>query len=134
VALSASGGEEIWSAGEGAMGPVLVVGGSLFLVNDQAMLVRLDAETGAVIWTAPMPYFENDKPKRQKAITAHYGPVLAGGRIVVASGDAQLRLFDPASGAALGNVALPGGAAAQPALAQGMLFVVTGNGQLQAFR
>ena len=134
VALSASGGEEIWSAGEGAMGPVLVAGGSLFLVNDEAMLVRLDAETGAVIWTAPMPYFENDKPKRQKAITAHYGPVLAGGRIVVASGDDLLRFFDPASGAALGNVALPGGAAAQPALAGGMLFVVTGNGQLMAYR
>jgi outer membrane protein assembly factor BamB len=134
VALSSSGGEEIWSAGEGAMGPVLVVGGSLFLVNDEALLVRLDAETGAVIWTAPMPYFDNDKPKRQKAITPHYGPVLAGGRIVVASGDALLRFFDPANGASLGTVALPGGAAAQPALAGGMLFVVTGNGQLQAFR
>lgn len=134
VALSASGGEEIWSAGEGAMGPVLVIGGSVFLVNDQAMLVRLDAETGAIIWTAPMPYFVKDKPKRQKAITAHYGPVLAGGRIVVASGDAQLRFFDPASGASTGMVALPGGAAAQPALANGMLYVVTANGQLQAFR
>jgi outer membrane protein assembly factor BamB len=134
VALSSSGGEEIWSAGEGALGPVLVVGGSLFLVNDEALLVRLDAETGAVIWTAPMPYFETDKPRRRKAITAHYGPVLAGGRIVVASGDDLLRFFDPASGASLGSAALQGGAAAQPALANGMLYVVTGNGQLQAFR
>jgi outer membrane protein assembly factor BamB len=103
-------------------------------VNDEAMLVRLDAETGAVIWTAPMPYFDTDKPKRQKAITAHYGPVLAGGRIVVASGDDLLRFFDPTNGAALGTVALPGGAAAQPALAGGMLYVVTGNGQLLAYR
>ena len=116
------------------MGPVLVAGGSLFIVNDEAMLVRLDAETGAVIWTVPMPYFDNDKPKRQKAITAHFGPVLAGGRIVVASGDGLLRLFDPASGAAVGTVEVPGGAAAQPALAGGMLFVVTGSGQLLAYR
>ena len=134
VALSSSGGAEIWSAPEGAMGPVLVAGGSLFIVNDEAMLVRLDAETGAVIWTVPMPYFDNDKPKRQKAITAHFGPVLAGGRIVVASGDGLLRLFDPASGAAVGTVEVPGGAAAQPALAGGMLFVVTGSGQLLAYR
>jgi outer membrane protein assembly factor BamB len=113
---------------------VLAVGGSVFLVNDESMLVRLDAQTGAAIWTAPMPYFESDKPKRQKAITAHYGPVLAGGRIVVASGDALLRFFDPVDGAALGTVDLPGGAAAQPALAGGMLFVVTSGGQLLAYR
>ena len=30
-------------------------------------------------------------------MTAHFGPVLAGGRLLVAGGDGQLRLFDPAS-------------------------------------
>jgi hypothetical protein len=34
----------------------------------------------------------------------------------------------------VGSVAVPGGAAADPALAGGMMFVVTGNGQLLAFR
>jgi outer membrane protein assembly factor BamB len=80
VAMSASSGERIWSAGEGALGPVAVAGGSLFLVNDEAQLVRLDAETGEVIWAVEMPYFTNDKIKRRKGIYAHYGPVLAGGR------------------------------------------------------
>ena len=127
-------GETLWMATEGALGPVLPVGGSVFLINDQAELVRLDAASGAVIWTADMPYFDAEKPKKHKTITAHYGPVLAGGRIVVASGDGALRFFSPQTGALVGQAEIPGGAAAQPALAGGMVLIVGQNGQLHAFR
>jgi len=134
VAMSSSSGERIWSAGEGALGPVVVAGGSLFMVNDEAELVRLDAETGDVIWAVPMPYFTNDKIKRRKGIYAHYGPVLAGGRIVVVSSDGLLRSFNPADGSLVYSTDIPGGASAQPAVAGGVLYVVGGNGQLHAFR
>jgi outer membrane protein assembly factor BamB len=134
VAISSSSGDRIWSSREGAMGPVLPVGGSVFLVNDQARLVRLDAATGEVIWSVDMPYFENDKPKRRKGIFAHYGPVLAGGRLVVASSDGLLRFFRPEDGSLISTVDIPGGAAGQPALAGGTIYVVSGNGQLHAFR
>lgn len=134
AAIDAGTGERIWTAVEGAMNPPLVVGGSVFVVNDEARLVRMDAATGSVIWMADMPYFENDRPRRQKAITAHYGPVLAGGRVVVVSGDGLLRMFDPTNGALVGSAQIPGGAASAPALAGGALYVVGGNGQLHAFR
>ncbi|WP_354002029.1 PQQ-like beta-propeller repeat protein [Pseudotabrizicola alkalilacus] len=134
AAINAGTGDRIWTAVEGAMNPPLVVGGSVFVVNDEARLVRLDAATGEVIWMADMPYFENDKPKRQKAITAHYGPVLAGGRVVVVSGDGLLRQFSATDGTLVGTAEIPGGAAAAPALAGGALYVVSTNGQLHAFR
>lgn len=134
VAISASSGDRIWSADEGALGPVAVAGGSIFLVNDQAELVRLDATTGEVIWTVEMPYFTKEKVKRRKAIFAHYGPVLAGGRVMVVSSDGLLRAFDPTNGNLTHSTDIPGGAAAQPAVAGGVLYVVGGNGQLHAFR
>lgn len=134
VALSPSSGEKIWSAGEGALGPVAVAGGSLFLVNDEARLVRLDAATGEVIWSVEMPYFTKDKVKKRKAIYAHYGPVLAGNRVMVVSSDGILRAFDPTDGTLTYTAEIPGGAAAQPAVAGGTLYVVGGNGQLHAFR
>ncbi|MFN4129895.1 MAG: PQQ-binding-like beta-propeller repeat protein [Paracoccaceae bacterium] len=134
AAINAGSGERIWTAVEGAMNPPLVVGGSVFVVNDEARLVRLDAATGAVIWMADMPYFENEKPRRHKAITAHYGPVLAGGRVVVVSGDGLMRLFSPTDGTLTATAQIPGGAAAAPALAGGTLYVVSTNGQLHAFR
>ena len=71
---------------------------------------------------------------KHKAITAHYGPVLAGGRLAVVSSDGQLRLFSPVDGSLIGGAEIPGGAASAPALAGGMLLVMGGNGQIHAFR
>jgi outer membrane protein assembly factor BamB len=134
VAIEAKTGKRLWTTNEGALNPPLVVGGSVFVVNDQARLVRLDSATGEVIWSTEMPYFVKDKVKKRKGIFAHYGPVLAGGRIVVASSDGLLRLFDPANGALVGQADIPSGAASAPALAGGLLFVTGKNGQLHAFR
>jgi len=134
VALAASSGERLWTAEEGAYGAVLPVGGSVFLVSDQARLVRLDAASGATVWTVELPYFTKEKPKRFKAIHAHYGPVLAGGRLWVASDDGLLRAFSPESGALVQSVELPGGAASRPVVAGGTLYVVSTRGQLHAFR
>lgn len=134
VAMDAGSGQKIWSVVEGAMGPLAIAGGSVFAVNDEARLVRLDQATGRVIWSVEMPYFEAEKTKKRKAITAHYGPVLAGGRLWVASSDGILRGFSPQSGALTAQAEIPGGAATQPAVAGGTLYVVSNNGQLLAFR
>ena len=47
---------------------------------------------------------------------------------------ALLRAFDPTNGSLTHTAEIPGGAAAQPAVAGGILYVVGGNGQLHAFR
>ena len=101
--MAPSSGERVWTAAEGALNPPLVVGGSVFVVNDENRLVRLDAATGAEIWAVDMPYFIKGKAKKRKAIVPHFGPVLAGGRLVVAPGDGDLRLFDPTNGALVGR-------------------------------
>ncbi len=134
VALRAGNGERIWTANDGAMGPVWPVGGALFLVNDRNELVRLSAEDGSRIWVQELPRFIKNRPRRQVAVYAHYGPVVAGGRVVVASSDGYLRLFDPASGALVHQVELPGGASTAPVVAGGTLYVVGARGQLHAFR
>ncbi|MBW6505523.1 MAG: PQQ-like beta-propeller repeat protein [Rhodobacteraceae bacterium] len=134
VAVTAAKGERIWTANEGATGPMQVVGGAVFLISDEARLVRLDAATGRAVWAVEMPYFVKDNPRRQQEIFAHYGPVLAGGRLFVASGDGLMRVFDPASGALVGSAAIPGGAASAPVVAGGTLYVMGANGQLHAFR
>ena len=127
-------GERVWTANEGALNPPLVVGGSVFVVNDEARLVRLDAADGSVIWSVQMPYFLKTRPTRISAISAHYGPLLAGGHILVASSDGLLRLFSAADGTLVAQVPVPGGVAAPPALAGGLVFIVSGKGQLLAFR
>ena len=132
--ISTRSGERIWTADEGALNPPLPVGNSVFVVNDQGQLVRLDAKTGERIWAVDLPYWVQAKVKKREAIFAQFGPVLAGGRIAVASSDGVLRFFSPVDGKLVATAEIPGGAATPMALAGGMLFVVSGKGQLLAFR
>lgn len=136
VALDAASGERIWTAGEGAAGPVWPAGNSVFMVNDLNELVRLDSETGEPIWRVALPDFVKTGSflRKGRTVYAHFGPIMAGNRLVVASSDGQLRSFDPTFGDLVGRVALPGGAASSPAIANGVLYVVNKNGQLLAFR
>jgi outer membrane protein assembly factor BamB len=134
AALDAASGARIWSAREGAVGPVWPVGDSVFALSDLNELLRLDAADGSRIWGVALPNFVERKPKKQSRVVAHHGPILAGGRIIVASGDGALRSFDPASGALAGLVEIPGGATSAPVVAGRTLYVVTARGQLLAYR
>ena len=72
--------------------------------------------------------------RKQSKVWNHYGPVLAGNRLYIASSDGYLRVFDPNSGTLIGTAEIPGGAATAPAIAGQTLYVVSHDGQLMAFR
>ena len=134
VALSLSSGERLWTARDGAFGPVAVGGNSVFMISDQSELIRLSAATGERIWGVELPYFKRERARRSKAIFAHYGPVLAGNNIWVASDDGTLKSYDPESGAARNTIEIPGGAASSVSVAGGTMYVLSERGQLHAFR
>jgi outer membrane protein assembly factor BamB len=134
MALDRATGTPIWTAEEATYGPVWPVGGSVFLMSDRNRLVRLDASTGAFVWAQELPLFTQARERRRAAIYPHYGPLLAGGRLIVGSGDGVLRSFDPVSGAPLGEVELRSGAASAPIAVGGTLYVVSRDGRLAAYR
>lgn len=134
AALDTASGTARWVAAEGALGPVWPAGGSLFAVSDQGELLRLSAATGERIWGVFLGRYVETRERRRAEVVAHYGPVLAGGRLLVASNDGFLRSFDPASGALLASVEIPRGASSNPVVVGGTLFVVSGDGQLHAYR
>ncbi len=134
AAIDIGSGERIWTAKEGSYSPVWAVGGSVFLVSDQAELVRLDAQNGARIWGTKLPYYTKVKPKRRQAVFSHFGPVLAGGRLIVSSSDGFIRSYNPMDGSLISTVEIKGGAATNPVVAGGVLYVVSKKGQLHAYR
>ncbi len=134
AAIAAQTGENRWTAREGAYSPILVAGDALFFVSDRNELLRLDAGSGARVWGSELPLFERERPRRRKAVFTHFGPILAGGRLVVASGDGLIRFFSPESGELTGSIELRGGAAANPIVVDDTLLVVSGDGRLHAYR
>ncbi|KIN60601.1 PQQ enzyme repeat family protein [Sulfitobacter noctilucae] len=134
AALSLANGMPIWTAREGAITPVWPIGGSIFAISDLNELLRLDASDGSRIWGVPLPNFVKDRPRRQSEIFGNHGPVVAGGRVRVASSDGVLRSYDPTNGVLTGTVEIPGGATTAPVVAGRTLYVVSRKGKLLAFR
>jgi len=134
AALSLGGGRTLWTARSGAITPVWPAGDSVFVISDLNEVLRLDAFDGSRIWGAPLPNFTKDRPKRRAEIFAHHGPVVAGGRVIVTSGDGVMRSFDPTDGTLVGTTEIPGGATTAPVVAGGTLYVVSRKGELLAFR
>lgn len=133
-ALNIGSGNPRWSVRAGVVRPVWPVGGSVFAITDLNELIRLNASDGSRVWSVPLEKFVKDKPKRQSEVFAHHGPVVAGGRVMVASNNGVLRSFDPVSGALVGATEIPNGATTEPVVAGGVLYVVSTKGQLHAFR
>jgi outer membrane protein assembly factor BamB len=135
VALDLETGTRVWTANHGALGPMVLAGGSAFMATDEARVVRLNARDGSFIWGAQLPDIVPVKnQRRQRDVYAHYGPILAGGRIWVASGDGALRGLDPSSGAVTAALDLGKGAATAPIVVKATMFVVNRDGNLFAFR
>ncbi len=132
TAVARKDGERIWTANEGSYSPVLPIDNSVFLVTDASKLVRLDAKNGETIWSVDLPLYKREKTRKDSF--AHFGPVLAGGRLIVASSDGGLRSFNPFSGELLSVIDIPSGAASQPAIVDGVLYILSQNGQLHAYK
>ena len=112
IRLDTRTGERVWTIGEGSYGPASPVGNAVFLVSDEGALVRVDAGTGEIVWSRQLPEFFPArgflwrKPKPWRAVP-YYGPILAGGRLWVASADGWLRAFSPVDGSLLAQHRAP---------------------------
>ena len=126
--------------------PSIVFGPEDGFFNKFAAMARFSPALPLIGWgvTRFQPVFVGDVAKAVTAVLgneskrgkiyAHYGPVLAGGRIVTASSDGLLRFFSPQSGQLAGAVEIPDGAATAPVVAGQTLYVVSKKGELHAFR
>jgi len=132
AAVQLTNGQESWALPVGATGTAAQIGGQFFSVSDTSQLLRIDAATGRVIWAVQLPEYE--KPEKRRGFIAHYGPVVAGGQVIVAGTDGQLRFFNPVDGAASYAVSIPAGAASAPVIAAGVLYVQNQKGKLLAFQ
>ena len=134
AAVDLNTGLRIWTAKQGSQGHILVAGGAVFAVSDAGNLIRLSKDDGALIWSTPLPKFTKKSVKSRAKIHAHYGPILAGGRLILASSDGLIRQFNPADGTLITTVDLPSGAASAPIVVNGTLYVLSTKGDLLAFR
>jgi outer membrane protein assembly factor BamB len=142
VALEIVSGQRLWEQNFAGISTPWVAGEWVFLVTDDARLVCLARATGKVRWISQLRHFESEKiqkdgtikdKKKANAIT-WYGPVLAGGRLVLTNSLGEIVSASVEDGK-LGTVieskapfTLP------PVVANSTLYVLDQKGRLAAYK
>lgn len=134
AAMDRRSGTRLWTAKDGSYTPVWPAGSAVFMVTDRFAVKRLNASDGSEVWSQELPDFKAEKDRRKRATYAYFGPVVAGGQVWVAGSDGLLRSYDPVNGTLTGTLDIPGGAASQPAISEGRMYILSANGQIQAYQ
>jgi len=132
VALDLRSGRRLWEREVGGSETPWLAGDWLFVQTLDQSLAAIGRDDGRVRWVTDLPRYDNPEKRRDPLYWT--GPVLAGGRLVLAGSNEKALSVDPRDGRILGQESLRGPAAVAPIAAAGSMFVVTEDGTLQAFR
>ncbi len=132
VAIDLRRGNRVWERDIGGPLTIWAGGDYLFLITNKAELVALVRSNGAIQWVTPLPRFE-DPEDRDEAI-AWVGPILASNRLIVAGSHGDAYAVSPYTGAFLGAVELPAGAAVSPTVVQEHLIFLSVDADLVVMR
>ena len=94
----------------------------------------MDKYSGDVVWWVQLPSFLKINPRKSKEVVAHFGPIVAGGKVILASSDKKIRVFNPVDGSLIDDVTVPSCATSNPVIAVNVLYFVSRDGDLHAFR
>lgn len=132
VSLELVTGQRLWEINVAGISTPWIAGEWLFVLDDDARLLCIARSNGKVRWISQLRRY--DKPKTKKGEINWTGPVLAGGRLIVASSDGRLANVDPTTGT-VQNETKSGGPVTLPLVVAGnTLYVLTDDGRLSAWR
>jgi len=132
VALEMITGQRMWELSVAGISTPWVVDEWAFVVTDDAKLIAVARRTGKVRWINQLPRFEREKSKRGQI--SYAGPILAGGRLIVAGSNGVLVNVDPVNGSFQSQTNVGAGVRLQPVVANSTLYVLDEDGRLHAYR
>jgi len=132
VAMDIVSGQRAWEINLAGTATPWVAGDWLFVVTDDAKLVCLSRATGKARWITSLQRWRN--AKKRKGLTTWVGPVLAGGRLILANNEGQLVNVDPLTGTVQTSTETKTAIDLPPIVVNGTLLVLDHDGRLTAWR
>jgi outer membrane protein assembly factor BamB len=134
VAIDLATGQRIWEQNFASIATPWVAGEWVFVVTDESKLYCLQRSTGKVRWVSQLRGFKVEKKKKKKDPLTWYGPVLAGGKLVLTNSLGDVVFVTPADGTVAtmmkGKVPFTLG----PVVANNTLYTLNQRGKLTAYR
>lgn len=133
VAIDITTGQRVWEQNLAGIATPWLAGEWLFVVTDDAKLVCLARATGKARWIVQLQDFRKEK-KKVDAVT-WFGPVLAGGQLVLTNSLGQIVFRKPEDGSeARKPIEQKIGYALPPIVSNGVMYVLDQRGRVTAYR
>jgi outer membrane protein assembly factor BamB len=132
IAIDLRSGRRLWERDVAVAETPWAAGDWIFLVTTGGDLACLSREDGRVRWITPLGRYQNPEKRRDPI---NWGPpTLAGSRLLIANSIARMVEVDPATGEKVGELRLPASTTLAPAVAGGVLYLLTDGGDVVAMR
>ncbi len=125
-------GRRVWERSVGGIESPVVTEDWIFILTSDQTVACLDRATGHVRWTSVLPRYMRPNTEKQPILWS--GPLLAGGRLVLVSDHGTLVAVEPSEGVIVADRKIRGPASNPPIAAGRLLFVLTDDGRLTAYR
>ncbi len=132
VALELTSGQRLWELNIAGIATPWVAGDWVYVVTDDAKLLAIARANGKIRWINQLPRYQKEKSK--KGQISYVGPILAGGRLIVAGTNGVLVNVDPLTGSFQSQTNVGGGIHLAPIVANSTLYVLDDRGRLSAYR
>ncbi|MBI3442042.1 MAG: PQQ-binding-like beta-propeller repeat protein [Proteobacteria bacterium] len=131
VAIDEVSGQRVWQREIGSAEMPWAAGATVFVLSADQQVIALTRQGGEIRWITPLQRFEGDSKDKPVVWT---GPVLAGGRLILASNRGQMVEINPQDGRIIKQTDLPGNVMIPPVVADSTLLLLTEGGDLVAYR
>ena len=126
-------GRRVWERRVASENTPYIAGEWMFLISTDQQIGALSTNDARISWVADLPRWDN--PEKKKDAITWYGPVLAGGRLIVLGSNNVALSLNPANGETVTNIPLSDAPAPfTPVVVDGTMLVVTNDGMLTAWR
>jgi outer membrane protein assembly factor BamB len=132
VAIDMLSGERIWTRDIAGVQTPWVAGSFIYVLSTSGNLVAIEKATGRAAWITYLGRWEDEEDREDPIDWS--GPVMIQGRLVVTSSDGRMLLVNVANGGIEAQYALDDRSFIAPVVAGDVLYLLTDDGVLTAYR
>ena len=132
AAIDIRSGSRIWDIAVPSVQTPWIAGEFVFVLTTQDEIACISRRDGRIRWVMQLPSWADEKKQEGKVFWV--GPVLASDRLIVAGSHGKILTISPYDGKILGQVDVDEPVRIPPVVAEGVLYVLTDEGNLIAFK
>lgn len=133
IAIDVASGNRMWEQNIAGISTPWVAGEWIFVVTDDARLMCIARGSGKIRWIAQLRKFKNDRKSKGRPVS-WVGPVLAGGKLVLANSQGDIVFASPSDGSVTSTIETEDPITLPLAVANGTLYVLDDKGRLSAYK